>query len=154
MVGGGSEGSVLKAFFCGMCEGVNMYEGVLVAEIFGNFCNVRFGCGICPYYDQIGLAPILGTREQQRPQVPSTIHLTQRRIRVVCNHGMLILSYPHLLCTSLKALQVHADSSNFAPGASKREMYTHLHSSAQALFLDQRNWVPDPTPSATIPPLR
>ncbi|KAM0805603.1 GAF domain-like protein [Usnea florida] len=36
---------------------------------------------------------------------------------------------------------VHADSSHFAPGASKREKYTQLHSSAQALFLDQRNWV-------------
>ena len=40
--------------------------------------------------------------------------------------------------------QVHADSSNFAHGASKREMYTQLLTSAKALFADQRNWVLDP----------
>ena len=40
--------------------------------------------------------------------------------------------------------QVHADSSNFSHGASKREMYTQLLTSAKALFADQRNWVFDP----------
>lgn len=60
------------------------------------------------------------------------------------DHGMVKLEYPdphHAISTYL---QVHADSSTFAHGASKREMYAQLLSSAKALFVDQRNWVVDP----------
>lgn len=58
---------------------------------------------------------------------------------------MVKLPYPDIQDTTLKYLQVHADSSNFGHGASKREVYSQLLSEAKALFVDQRNWVLDPT---------
>ena len=52
---------------------------------------------------------------------------------------------PYLLPVLLTYTQVHADSSQFAHGASKREVYAQLLSEAKALFVDQRNWVLGPT---------
>lgn len=37
--------------------------------------------------------------------------------------------------------QVHADSSNFAAGVSKRDAYEQIIEQAKALFDGQRNWV-------------
>ncbi|CAD6582085.1 MAG: hypothetical protein ASARMPREDX12_000752 [Alectoria sarmentosa] len=54
---------------------------------------------------------------------------------------MVKLPYPDLQDATLKYLQVHADSSNFGHGVSKREVYSQLLSEAKALFVDQRNWV-------------
>lgn len=37
--------------------------------------------------------------------------------------------------------QVHAESSTFAEGMSKKEVYAQVIEQARALFEDQRNWV-------------
>ena len=38
---------------------------------------------------------------------------------------------------------MHADSSNFADGMSKKEVYAQVLEQARALFDGQRNWVSD-----------
>ncbi|CAF9939249.1 MAG: hypothetical protein ALECFALPRED_008051 [Alectoria fallacina] len=48
---------------------------------------------------------------------------------------MVKLPYPDLQDAILKYLQVHADSSNFGHGVSKREVYSQLLSEAKALNL-------------------
>lgn len=45
-----------------------------------------------------------------------------------------------LFCTNI-AMQVHADSSNFAAGVGKKEAYEQVIEQATALFDGQRNWV-------------
>jgi hypothetical protein len=52
-------------------------------------------------------------------------------------------SYAQIPCVecALKYFKVHADASNFAQGASKREVYEQVYREAEALFEDQRNWV-------------